>query len=77
MPVPLKKKLSKSAGTLGYIAPEVLEPFELNEMYEKIPRPYDGKKADIYSLGITFFNLYFRDHAFEKEGEKVLRKLFD
>lgn len=40
------EKLTKFGGTGGYVAPEV-----------KAHKPYDGPKADVYSLGVCLFGM--------------------
>ena len=43
---PEKRLLTKCAGTLGYMAPEVFA-----------ARPYDGRSADLFSIGAVLHHL--------------------
>ena len=47
------KKLRKSVGTAAYCAPEILE-----------RKPYDGTKADIFSIGAILFVLMTKNFGF-------------
>ena len=46
-------KLTKKVGTQNYIAPEII-----------MSRPYNGIKADIFSLGVSLFNLVTGQYGF-------------
>ena len=50
-----KDKTAQKRGTSGYIAPEVY-----------LGKPYNGFKADIFSLGVTLFTLVTRKQGFKK-----------
>lgn len=41
---------TKNCGTVGYRAPETIDPYSSS---------YDGAKADIFSLGVVLYTLYF------------------
>ena len=50
---PAHKKIDKVCGTQGYLAPEQLH------LRRDTVVPYDGVKADIFSLGIVLFAIQF------------------
>lgn len=59
--------LNNSVGTSYFMPPECCKS-NLNE------QKFSGKKADLWSLGVTFFSLVFKEVPFR--GENILQ-LFD
>ena len=55
-----KEQLKKKCGTFNYMAPEIFEE----------EQPYDGIKADIFSLGVVLFKLVTGKYGFQYEKEK-------
>ena len=56
-----KNGLCAVRGTENYMAPEIWE----ND-FTKEKKIYDGKKIDVFSLGVVLFSLIFNGHPFNK-----------
>lgn len=56
---------NEKKGTDSYMAPEVHKYFSKQDGKKIIQ---DGKKIDIFSLGVILFVLYFQQYPFEKKA---------
>jgi serine/threonine protein kinase len=73
----IKGKIFDRCGTLGYMAPEVCE--------QPTSEGFDGKKADIYSLGVVFYStlvcdyppspLTWPDHIQDEEIKEIIARM--
>lgn len=59
------KKVRKRCGTKYYVAPEILRKIKF--------KPYDGKKADIFSLGITLLGLVIGIEEEDDSSSKLIQ----
>ena len=64
--ITLSKKMKTMAGTLNFMAPEILEGKEYNN------------ECDLWSLGIIIYLLFFKKHPYEDKNEfGILKKIKD
>ena len=62
--ITLSKKMKTMAGTLNFMAPEILEGKEYNN------------ECDLWSLGIIIYLLFFKKHPYDEKNEfSILKKI--
>lgn len=71
----LNIELSTPRGTLGYIAPELTSrtnPSLVQKLRSTPPLagPYEGDKADVFSLGVLLFLMFFGQFPFKQTSLK-------
>lgn len=64
---PINQKISICKGTDIYLAPEILAHSSKNWLSET-PPPYDCEKADIFSLGVLLFILFFGINPYQSNS---------